>query len=146
MVVDDNDGDILFFSRAFKQAGFKNRLITLSSGDETVKYLSGEGCYANREEFPMPKLALLDIKMPGIDGLEVLQWMRQNNSLDQIPVLMLTTSSYPEEVKRAYALGANAYLVKPMDLQEFANQVKAMGQFWLEHCRLPEVGQSAISA
>src|SRR4051812_10461929 len=113
LVVDDSDNDILLVRRALQKARVLNPLITVRSGEEAVQYLAGEGKYSNREEYPLPDLVLLDLKMTGMDGFEVLKWIRDHPTLRGMRVVVLTSSDRVFDVNQAYALGANSFLVKP---------------------------------
>ena len=112
LLVEDNDDDAFFMQRAFQEAGLNNPLHIVSNGEEAVDYMAGRNAFANREKFPLPDLIFLDLKMPGLDGFEVLSWIRHEQK-SHVPVAVLTSS--PEEIdrKRARELGADCYLLKP---------------------------------
>lgn len=138
LLADDNPDDVLIFCRAFKKAGFMNPVQVVTDGEMAIQYLRGEGAYADRSAFPLPYLLLLDLKMPRLGGLEVIQWVRsQSSGIEQTPVIVLTTSSHGPDVSAAYRAGANSFLVKPTDLADFVRQMKVMGDFWLRECQLP---------
>ena len=124
LLVEDREDDVILIRKAFQKAGLTNPFQLARDGEEAIAYLSGEGKFSNREEFPLPWLVLLDLKMPKIDGFEVLTWIRGQPSLSRIIVLVLTSSEYIRDVDRAYKLGANSFLVKPLD---FDNAVQ-MGE------------------
>jgi CheY-like chemotaxis protein len=138
LLVEDNPDHVILFCLALKKAGFPNRVQVVKGGEEAILYLEGQGRYGNRTEHPLPDLLLLDLKMPGLDGFDVIAWVRkQTNELKNLPVIVLTTSSHGSDVARAYQAGANSFLVKPMDLNECVAQMKTMGDFWLNECELP---------
>jgi CheY-like chemotaxis protein len=111
LLVEDNEDDVFFMQRAFRLAGIQNPLHVVTNGEEAIEYLSGWNDFADRQRHPLPDLVFLDLKMPGLNGFDVLKWMRQQ--LLNIPVAVLTSS--PEEIdrKRAEELGAAGYLLKP---------------------------------
>ena len=108
-------------------------------GEKAISYLSGQGIYADRDVYPLPALLLLDLKMPRVDGFEVLTWLRQHPSLGRMLVVVLTGSPMKEDVKQAYVLGANSYLVKPNDPSQLHDLVERLESFWLLNCaRIPQ--------
>src|SRR5438477_12877403 len=114
LLAEDREDDVLLIRRAFNKANLLNPLHLVHDGDEAIAYLKGEGQFANRAEYPLPSLLLLDLKMPRRDGFEVLQWVREQSSLKALRVIVLTSSEHIQDVNRAYDLGANSFLVKPM--------------------------------
>lgn len=138
LLVDDNDDDIRLVHRAFTKARVTNPLQIVRSGEEAIQYLVGKEKYANRREYPLPGLVLLDIKMPGLDGLDVLQWIRQQPDLGEIGVIMLTSSDDMRDVNRAYELGADSFLVKPLDFERFAEISQALAGYWVWMDKMPE--------
>ena len=113
LLVEDSDEDILLSRNSLQRAGVANPVFVVKSGDRALAYLQGEGDYADRERFPLPGIMLLDLKMPRMNGFEVLEWMREQELLEQISVLVLTSSPEDRDRVRARELGAKAYLVKP---------------------------------
>ncbi len=114
LLVEDDSNDILFVQRAFRQVNANNPIRIVKDGDAAVEYLAGEGEYANREQYPLPALILLDLKLPRRSGIEILQWLKQQPGLKRIPVVVLTSSKEGLDVDRSYDLGVNSYLVKPV--------------------------------
>ena len=112
LLVEDNEDDAYFMQRAFKEAGIKNALFTVTNGEEAIEYIGGRGAFSDRQKYPLPDFIFLDLKMPGLDGFEVLSWLRREQK-SLVRVAMLTSS--PEEIdrKRARELGADCYLLKP---------------------------------
>jgi len=138
LLVDDSEDDCTLMRRAFSKAKVLNPLLALRSGEEAVDYLSGTGQYANRAEYPLPALILLDIKMPGIDGLEVLRWIRGQPGLKSLRVVMLTSSNDLRDVNAAYQLGANSFLTKPVEFERFVEVTQALTGYWLWTDKAPE--------
>lgn len=125
LLVDDNDTDILLMQHAFEKAGTLLPPIVVKDGREAVDYLQGEGPYADRAKYPVPSVMLLDLKMPRMDGFEVLQWVRNSSHHRHLFVVVQSASGRDEDVKRAYDLCANGFLVKPSTLEELVSMVKA---------------------
>jgi CheY-like chemotaxis protein len=136
LLVEDSDDDIFFMRRAVKHCGLTNPLRIVRDGQAAIDYLSGVDEFADREAFPMPMMILLDLKMPNKTGLEVLEWIRSQPELRQKLVLILTTSREESDVQRAYALGANSYMVKPPDLNELSTLVSGVKSYWLDNPQL----------
>lgn len=131
LLVEDNPDDVELTLRAFKQNNISNPIIVVKDGAEALDYLFGKGMYAQRDAQQMPMLILLDLKLPKIDGREVLKAIRQNESTKLIPVVILTSSSQEDDVAMGYNLGANSYVRKPVDFREFVNAIQAIGLYWL---------------
>src|SRR5690349_19737256 len=119
LLVEDNADDVVLVKRAFAKAKVLNPLHITRRGEEAIDYLSGTGKYANRAEFPLPGLVLLDLNMPGLSGFDVLRWIRQQPGLRTLRVVVLTSSDETRDVNLAYQLGANSFLVKPVDFERF---------------------------
>jgi CheY-like chemotaxis protein len=137
LLVEDDENDVLLIQRAFRRAGLGTALKVARDGEQAIDYLSGHGAYSNRERFPLPFLLLLDLKMPGVDGFEVLQWVRAEPELKRLLVVVLTSSNLQADVDRAYELGANSYLVKPVEFEEMVNMVQRFEVYWSEINRTP---------
>ena len=120
LLVDDNEDDLKLIRRAFERAGVRYRIQSVSSGIEAVAYLSGDAPFGDRFKYPLPVLVLLDIKMPAMDGFDVLQWIRQQDEFERLCVVMLTSSDEIKDVNQAYRLGASSFLVKPLDFSNAA--------------------------
>jgi CheY-like chemotaxis protein len=123
LYAEDSDDDAFLMQRAFAKAKFPAILTVVPNGLEALNYLAGQGDYADRRAHPSPCLVLLDIKMPHRNGLEVLQWIRARPEFSTIPVVMLTSSSQPPDITRAYHAGADCYVVKPTSLDTFGEFV-----------------------
>ena len=111
-------------------------------GEEAIDHLAGNGKYASRNEYPLPDLALLDLKMPKVDGFQVLEWIRQQPGIRGIPVAVLTSSDQLRDVNRAYGLGANSFLVKPTDFQNSVELARLLREYWMNIVRFPEAFRS----
>ena len=131
LIVEDDPTDVLLIQRAFQKANVTSSQQVVSDGDNAVAYLAGQGPYADRTIYPLPVLVLLDLKLPRRSGLEVLEWVRQQPGLKRLPVVMLTASRETKDINRAYDLGANSYLVKPVDLDPLVDMMKNVGIYWL---------------
>jgi two-component system response regulator len=131
LLVEDNPTDEKLTIRAFKRSGIANEVVVVRDGTEALDYLFGTGTYQGRDTSVLPTVVLLDLKLPRIDGLEVLRRIRADDRTRCLPVVILTASKEHEDIVRSYALGANAYVRKPVDFGEFAEAAKTLGLFWL---------------
>ena len=131
LLVEDREEDVLFIRKAFEKAHVPNPLVVVRDGEDAIRYLAGERQYSNREEYPLPKLILLDLKMPRVDGFEVLKWIRSRPELSGVVVVVLTSSEQIRDVNAAYRLGANSFMVKPTDFQNIIELSKLIRDYWL---------------
>jgi DNA-binding response OmpR family regulator len=131
LLIEDDENDVLFFRRAATKAGMINPVQVARDGQQAIDYLQGAGKFADRAEYPLPWLILLDLKLPFVMGLDVLKWIRQQSRLAPI-VLILSSSREETDIAEAYRLGANGYLVKPAQTSELGDMVKAVSDYWLE--------------
>ena len=129
LYAEDSLNDIELTLAAFKESNFANHLDVVRDGLEALDYLFYRGKYANREKQP-PAFVLLDIKMPKVDGIEVLKQIRNSEEYKSLPVVMLTSSQMESDVFQSYQLGANGFVVKPIDFGEFVKAIKNIGYFW----------------
>jgi len=143
LLVEDQEDDVVLIRKAFERAGNPNPLHVVRDGEDAVAYLSGSGKYGNRAEYPLPWLVLLDIKMPGMDGFELLQWIRQQPGFKNLIVIMLTSSDAIRDVNKAYACGANSFMVKPLEFENAVEVSRLIKQYWMQHNRFPEVEREA---
>jgi CheY-like chemotaxis protein len=132
LVAEDDLTDAYFFKRAFRRAGIPVLLHFVRDGQEVIDYLQGDGQFADRTAHPLPQLVLLDLKMPRLDGFEVLEWVRQQPGFKGLQVVIFSGSGEPKDINRAYGLGANWYLVKPHSMEELTALVGRFKKFWLE--------------
>jgi two-component system response regulator len=130
LLVEDNPGDIKLTKRALEQNQITNELIVAEDGEEALDYLFGTGQYAGRDVRIIPAMVLLDLKLPRIDGLEILQKIRANELTSLLPVVILTSSDQEEDIITSYKLGANSYICK-VDFNQFAESVRNLGLYWL---------------
>jgi len=137
LLVEDDADDVFLVERAFKKAGLEDTLKVVRDGDQAIAYLAGTGAYADRSLYPQPFLVLLDLKMPGKDGFDVLRWIETESSGSRVLVAVLTSSNLQSDVDKAYELGANSYLVKPIEAEEVTNLVQRFQAYWTEINRLP---------
>jgi CheY-like chemotaxis protein len=138
--VEDDPNDVLLLQRAFKKANVPISIQSVNDGDKAVAYLSGAETFGDREKFPLPALVLLDLKMPRKSGLEVLAWIRGQEKLRRVLVVIFTSSKHDEDINRAYDLGANSYLVKPVGFDMLVDLAKLLHQYWLttnERAQIP---------
>lgn len=143
--VEDDVNDVFFLQHAMKKAGVANPIQVASDGQQAIDYLKGAGKFADREQFPLPCLVLLDLKLPHVMGLEVLKWIRQQSGLALV-VVLLTASGQDADIATAYRLGANGFLVKPSEASKFEDMVKAIKDFWLTHNTLPQESPAEAAA
>lgn len=139
LVVEDDPNDVMLIQRAFVKSRILNPVRIVSHGDEAVAYLSGEGQFADREAYPFPVLVLLDLKLPRRSGLEVLAWIRSLPGLKRLPIVVLTSSKESIDINRAYDLGANSYLVKPVGFDSLLELVKSLEVYWMMLNQNPDV-------
>jgi CheY-like chemotaxis protein len=141
LLAEDNADDILVIRKAFQRSNLLNPVHIVRDGEEAIAYLQGVGKYGSRDEYPLPDLMLLDLKMPKVGGFEVLSWIRSHPTLRALCVVVLTTSNDMRDVNRAYGLGANSFLIKPMDFEQTTATIELLKRYWLERCKIPEVSR-----
>lgn len=140
LLVEDDLNDIFLVKRAFRTAHIPNPLQVVTDGEEVINYLRGAGKYADRQAHPLPKLIVMDIKMPRRSGFEVLEWVKGNaRPLKRIPIIIVSSSDNPADINRAYELGANAYMVKPMNYREVEHLFESITRYWGLECAKPEL-------
>ncbi len=139
LLVEDDYNDILLIRRAFRKANIQQSMMLVSDGDEAIAYLSREGKYADTQAYSTPILVLLDLKLPRRSGLEVLAWIRQQPILKRLLVVVLTSSQENCDLNRAYDLGANSYLVKPVNFQDFVRLIELVDTYWLDLNQQPQI-------
>ena len=131
LIVDDNRMDIELILDAFEEGHLENRVNVAENGQQALDYLFGEREYADRLKYPIPNLILLDLKMPGIDGHQVLHRIKEEKALKRIPVIILTSSKEEGDRALSYDCGANSYLVKPISFEGFIKIVRQIEEYWI---------------
>jgi two-component system response regulator len=131
LLVEDNPDDVALTLRAFEKNNIANRIVVATDGVEALDYLFGTGRHAGRDLGDMPALVLLDLKLPKIDGMEVLRRLRADEKTKLLPVVILTSSKEEQDLANGYALGANSYVRKPVDFNQFMEAARHLGLYWL---------------
>lgn len=132
LLAEDDENDIFLMGRAFDRAKIPNRLFVVRNGQEAIDYLSGTGQYADREKFPLPGLMLLDLKMPWMDGFDVLKWLRNHDQFNMLPVVVLTSSKLQADVDQSRQLGVFDYRVKPQSFDDLVLLLDDVRKCWLD--------------
>ena len=131
LLVEDNPNDVLLLRRAFTKTGISNPLVVVDDGEKAVRYLAGEGEFADRTAHPLPLLILLDLKLPRKSGHEVLTWLRAQPVLRRTPVVVLTSSAERSDLERCYDTGVNSYLVKPVKFDDLTKLMDLVRAYWM---------------
>jgi len=131
LLVEDNPDDELLAIRALKKNNIMNEVVVTRDGTEALDYLFGAGVYAGRDMSVMPQIILLDLKLPKVDGLEVLRRIRNDERTKLLPVVVLTSSSEERDLTESYSLGANSYIRKPVNFAQFTEAIRQLGLYWL---------------
>jgi two-component system, response regulator len=131
LLIEDNPNDVELTLRALKKNNILNKIQVIDDGADAIDYLLRKGKYSNRNSKNEPKVIILDLKLPKINGLEILRLVKGEQNLKTIPVVVLTSSSEEQDVVESYKLGVNSYIVKPVDFEKFINAVKELGFYWL---------------
>jgi CheY-like chemotaxis protein len=132
LLVEDNEDDAFIMRRALRAAGIANPMHVVETGQDAVDYLAGAERFEERTSYPLPRIVFLDLKLPIMMGMEVLAWIRTRRELEGLVVVVLTSSNEPSDVKEAYRLGANSYVVKPPTADQLLGLAKAFKWDWLE--------------
>jgi len=135
--VEDDPNDALLFQHACRKADVGFELHAVGDGDEAVAYLRGKDVYSDRGRYPLPQLILLDLKMPRLSGFDLLAWLRKEAPFKKTPVIVLTSSNHETDIKRAYDLGANSYLVKPVGFDALVEVARTIHSYWLTLNQVP---------
>jgi CheY-like chemotaxis protein len=139
LVAEDREDDVILLRRSFEHVGFDTPVQYVRDGEQAIAYLAGKGRFANRDEYPLPSMLLLDLKMPRKNGFEVLEWIQQQPNLAELRTIVLTTSEDVVEVNRAYKLGAASFLTKPLNFTEFKDTIVAVHGYWLTLNKPPAI-------
>ena len=129
LLVDDNPHDVVLIRLAFRRVGIIDTIQLVKDGLEAMRYIKGEGAYSDRHQFPLPTLVLLDLKMPQTSGFDVLQWIREQPELANVVVVVMSGSKNDQDIERAYALGANSYLIKPTRFEEMVKMMESLKDY-----------------
>ena len=139
LIVDDDENDIFFVKRAFTEINVHCTFQVMKNGQDAIDYLGGVGEYANRHKYPLPMMILMDLKMPIMDGFQVLIWLRARDGIKVIPTVVFSSSDMPQDITRAYELGANSFMTKSVTYDGLLIKLQTLSQYWLEHCKHPQV-------
>ena len=139
LLAEDDPNDVFLLQHAFESAQVSNPLQVVSDGQQAIDYLSGTGKFADRTQFPLPALLVLDVKMPRRTGLDVLEWLKDQENLSCVPTIMLSSSANPADVEKAYQLGVNGFVVKPQGVAQRVDLAKMIKGYWLTFNELPSV-------
>lgn len=139
LIVEDDPNDVMLVKRAFEKANVVNPIQVVDNGEDALDYLMGNGEYSNRRDHPLPVIILLDLKLPRRSGLEVLEWLRKQPNLKRIPVVILTSSTENRDINKAYDIGVNSYLIKPVEFKDLLELVRNLKLYWLLLNKHPEV-------
>jgi CheY-like chemotaxis protein len=137
LIAEDMEDDALLLERAFNLIGLANPVRLMGDGAEVIEYLRGAGRYADRAMFPFPRVLFTDLKMPQVGGFELLEWLREHPEHAVVPTIVLSSSGEPSDVRRAYELGAHAYLVKPCSMEDLQKMMRRMYEFWALSAQTP---------
>jgi len=138
LLVEDNPNDVELTLRALKKNNLSNRIFVVNDGEKALDFIFCRGEFVNRDECKAPKLMLLDLKLPKINGLEVLEEIKKNDETKMIPVVVLTSSREERDMIETYKLGVNSYITKPVDFDKFTDAVREIGLYWLLINQLPD--------
>ncbi len=130
LIAEDEESDFMLVQRAFRKNNIENPIQWVQDGEEAIRYLQGDGKFADREKFPFPELLILDLKMPRMNGMEVLTWVKAHPEFRVIPTIVMSSSSLDDDVRKAYDLGANTYFIKPADFDSLVQVIKGVHQYW----------------
>ena len=131
LLVEDSDEDAELTMRTLKKQKLTNQLYRVADGAEALDFLFSRGAYTNRQDAAPPRVVLLDLKLPKVNGLEVLRALKENPATKTIPVVVMTSSKEDRDLKEAYALGVNSYIVKPVEFDKFVKAVETLGMYWV---------------
>ena len=141
LLVEDNPDHAEITTKVLKAGGCVKKIELVTDGEQAIDYLKGKGDYADRGKFPIPDLVLLDIKLPKVDGIEVLRKIKHDPVLKKIPVIVLTTSESDKDITDAYTEGANSYISKPVSFEKFIDKITDLGLYWVGTNILPRVDE-----
>ena len=134
LLVDDSPDDILIAKRAFAKSNMHNKIFVTYNGEEAIQFLQKKEKF---KDMPTTSLVILDLKMPKVNGFEVLKIIKNDENLKSVPIIVLTSSSRPEDIERAYKLGCNSFIVKPINFEDFVEAVQEIKHYWLSLSKIP---------
>lgn len=143
LLVEDNPSDVFIVQRVFQKLKVQSSIQVASDGEEAIAYLSGTGKYSDREQFPLPAVVLLDLKLPRRSGLEVLEWLKAQPVLSRLPVVVLTSSKQSSDINQAYDRGANSYVVKTVNPRDTEELGRILSHYWLSCNQRADIEQPA---
>ena len=139
LLVEDDPNDVILIERAFRKANIVNPINIVKNGEDAISYLDGKGKFKDRKKYPIPTLVLLDLKLPRRSGHEVLSWIRRQRKLKRLPVVVLTSSQRIADKNKAYDLGINSYLIKPVSFDSLLDLIKTLNTYWLILNEKPDI-------
>jgi len=141
LLLEDEPNDVFFVEREFQNVSTPIRLCSVRDGVEAMEYLEGKGKYSDRAQYPVPNVILMDLKMPRLNGFAFLEWLRRSapEKLRLIPAVVMSASAVESDITRCYALGANSYIVRPVNWNELRERINALGMYWSRHSATPPV-------
>jgi CheY-like chemotaxis protein len=137
LIVEDSQGDVELMLRTLKKNNLANKIYVVNDGAEALDFIFGKGVYISRESIEKPKVIFLDLKLPKVSGLEVLHKLKSNPLTREIPVVILSSSSEDIDLKRAYELGANSFITKPVNYEDFSRLINELGLYWVVSNKIP---------
>jgi CheY-like chemotaxis protein len=144
LIAEDDTNDAFILDRTLKKVGIHNPVQIVEDGEQAIAYLRGDGKYGDRNKYPFPGVVITDLKMPKVNGFEVLKWLKNHPECDVIPVVVLTASAMESDIVYAYQLHANCYLQKPSNQDEFTRMLKLLFEFW-HVCKIPKLTSSVCA-
>jgi CheY-like chemotaxis protein len=145
LLVDDNPHDVVLIRLAFRKVGIIDSIQLVKDGGEAIRYINGEGLYADRRLYPPPTLLLLDLKMPGANGFEVLKWIRSHEAFESLVIVVMSGSRDDGDIQRAYKLGANSYLVKPTKFEDLVRMMESLKDYQSWQGKRPGQAELAVA-
>ena len=143
LLIEDEPTDAQLILRGFERAKVLNPIVHLTNGDDALRYLAGKGEFTDRIKYPIPALILLDLKLPGLTGIQLLQWLHVQGELKRVPLVVLTGDDRQETINAAYDLGANSYLVKPGNSADIVRMIKVIQSYWIALNEPPQLMMAA---
>jgi CheY-like chemotaxis protein len=144
LIVDDDENDRLFLERTLQKLGSYYHVHSMHDGDEAIRFIKGEGKYEDRKEFPFPSCIITDLKMRPADGFKLLDFIKKHPALSIIPVVMLSGSCDPDDIRHAYLLGASSYFIRPSTPEGLTNLIKSIHDYWTQ-CQVPAVNEAGYA-